>query len=122
MNPQRYIFIRRRIQPSTNDGGLHLSESKENVVLVGSKPVMNYVVACITLFNSGLDEITVRSRGRAISHAVNCVELLGRAFLKDLAVKDIKIGTEEIERFEGGKTNVSTIDIVISKGGKASNE
>jgi DNA-binding protein len=122
VNPQKYIFIRRRIQLGTNDEGLHLSESKENVVLVGSKPVMNYVVACITLFNSGLDEITVKARGRAVSHAVDCVGLLGRAFVKDLAVKDIKIGTEEIERYEGGKTNVSTIDMVISKGGEASNE
>lgn len=99
-----------------------MSESKDNVVLIGAKPVMNYVVACITFFNSGLDEIIVRARGRAISHAVDCVELLGRAFVKDLAVKDIKIGTEEIERFEGGKTNVSTIEIVISKEGETSNE
>jgi hypothetical protein len=25
----------------------------ENVVLIGRKPVMNYVVACLTFFNSG---------------------------------------------------------------------
>jgi DNA-binding protein len=99
-----------------------LSDSKDNVVLIGAKPVMNYVVACITFFNSGLNEITVKARGRAISRAVDCVELLGRAFVKNLDVKDIKIGTEEIERFEGGKTNVSTIDILISKGDEVSIE
>jgi len=99
-----------------------LSESKENVVLIGSKPVMNYVVACITFFNSGTNEITVKARGRAISRAVDCVELLRRAFVKDLTVKEIKIGTEEIERFEGKKVNVSTIDILIGKQDGASVE
>ena len=122
MNLQKYISICRRIQLSTNDEVLYLSESKDNIVLVGAKPVMNYVVACITFFNSGLDEIRVKARGRAISRAVDCVELLGRAFVENLAVKDIKIGTEEIDRFEGGKTNVSTIDIVIGKGDETSDE
>ena len=97
-----------------------MSDSRDNVVLIGTKPVMNYVVACITFFNNGEEEILIRARGRAISRAVDCVELLGRAFVKDLAVKEIKIGTEEIERFEGRKTNVSTIDILISKEGESS--
>jgi len=93
----------------------HLSVSKENVVLVGIKPAMNYVVACITFFNSGANEVIVRARGRAISRAVDSVELLGRAFIKDLTVKEIKIGTEEMEQSEGRKMNVSTINILISK-------
>ena len=86
-------------------------------MLVGIKPVMNYVVACITCFNSGTDEVVVKARGRAVSRAVDCVELLRRAFVKDLTVKEIKIGTEEIEQSEGRKTNVSTINILIGKGG-----
>ncbi len=93
----------------------HLSESKENVVLVGIKPTMNYVVACITFFNDGASEILVKARGRAISRAVDCVELLGRAFVEDLAVKEIKIGTEEVEQSKGRKMNVSTINILIGK-------
>ena len=92
-----------------------MSGSKENVVLIGTKPVMNYVVACITFFNSGVDEIVVKARGHAILRALDCVEMLRRAFVKNLEIKGITIGTEEIERFESQKTNVSTIEILINK-------
>jgi len=89
----------------------------ENVVLIGRKPVMNYVVACITFFNSGKKEVTVKARGRAISRAVDTIELLRRAFVKDLEVRNINIGTEEIQREEGGTRNVSTLEITATKAG-----
>jgi len=78
---------------------------------------MNYVVACITFFNSGEKEVTVKARGRAISRAVDTVELLRRAFVKDLEVKSINIGTEEVTREEGRKSNVSTFEITVAKTG-----
>ncbi|MEM2911172.1 MAG: DNA-binding protein Alba [Candidatus Bathyarchaeia archaeon] len=87
----------------------------ENTVLIGKKPIMNYVVACLTFFNSGAQKVVIKARGRAISRAVDTVELLRRAFLKDLQLKDISIGTEEVTRGEGQKTNVSTIEITVSK-------
>ena len=89
-------------------------EAKPNVVLVGKKPVMNYVVACVTFFNQGINNIVLKARGAAISRAVDVVELLKRAFVKDLVVKNISIGTEVVER-ESRKSNVSTIEISIEK-------
>jgi DNA-binding protein len=90
-------------------------KSAENVVLIGRKPVMNYVVACLTFFNSGEKEVTVKARGRAISTAVDTVELLRRAFVKDLGLKNIKTGTQEMVREDGQKSNVSTIEITVGK-------
>jgi DNA-binding protein len=88
----------------------------ENVVLIGRKPVMNYVTACITFFNSGEKQVVIKARGRAICRAVDTVELLRRAFIKDLKIKHIDINTEELVRAEGGqKSNVSTIEIAVSK-------
>jgi len=88
----------------------------ENVVLIGRKPVMNYVTACITFFNSGEKQVFVKARGRAICMAVDTVELLRRAFIQDLEIKDIDIGTEELVRAEGGqKSNISTIEITVTK-------
>ena len=87
----------------------------DNVVLIGIKPVMNYVVACLTFFNSGEKEVIVKARGRAITRAVDTVELLRRAFVKGLKLKEIKIGTQEIAREENRKSNVSTIEISVSK-------
>ncbi|RLG90679.1 MAG: DNA-binding protein Alba [Candidatus Hecatellales archaeon] len=89
-------------------------EAKSNVVLVGKKPVMNYVIACVTFFNQGVTSIVLKARGASISKAVDVVELLRRAFVKDLVVKDISIGTEVVER-ESRKSNVSTIEITVEK-------
>lgn len=89
----------------------------ENVVLIGRKPVMNYVVACITFFNAGEKQVVVKARGRAISRAVDTIELLRRAFVKDLEVKGIDISTEEVVREEGRRSNVSTIEIAVAKAG-----
>lgn len=89
--------------------------NNDNVVLIGKKPVMNYVTACITFFNSGEKQVIVKARGRAISRAVDTVELLRRAFVKDLEINFIRIDTEELFKVEGEKSNVSTIEIVVAK-------
>lgn len=88
-----------------------------NVVLVGKKPVMNYVTACITFFNnSSENQVIIKARGRAISKAVDTVELLRRAFIKNLEINNVAIDTEELYRSESNqKSNVSTIEIVIKK-------
>jgi DNA-binding protein len=92
-----------------------LTAKKENVVLIGKKPVMNYVTACITFFNTGEKHVIVKARGRAISRAVDTIELLRRAFVKDLEIKSIEINTEELYRIEGQRSNVSTIEIIVAK-------
>jgi DNA-binding protein len=88
---------------------------EDNTVFIGQKPVMNYVLACLTLFNAGGNEVTVKARGRAISRAVDTVELLRRSFVKDVGVKSINLGTEEVTREEGRKSNVSTMEITVAK-------
>ncbi len=90
-------------------------KTSDNVVLIGRKPVMNYVIACLTFFNSGEKNVCLKARGRAISTAVDTVELLRRAFVKDVALKSIAIGTEEVQREEGRKSNVSTIEISMAR-------
>jgi DNA-binding protein len=91
--------------------------SQRNDVLIGRKPVMNYVLACITLFHGGANEISVKARGQAISRAVDVVEVCRRRFLPDVKVKNIDIGTEQLAPFEegGSPTNVSTIEITLAK-------
>ncbi len=90
--------------------------SELNAVLIGRKPVMNYVLACITLFHGGADEISVKARGKAISRAVDVVEIVRRRFLPDLKVGNIDIGTEQLQRIEEtGSTNVSTIEITLTR-------
>ncbi len=82
-------------------------------IIVGTKPTMNYVVACITLFNSGMSRLCVRARGRNISKAVEVVEMLRRVFVKDAKVDEIKLGTDVHTPSHGKEMSVSTIEIVV---------
>jgi DNA-binding protein len=92
--------------------------SDGNSVLVGKKPVMNYVLACITLFHGGAKEVNIRARGKAISRAVDVVEVVRRRFLPDVKIKQIGIGTDQVtlqEQQQSSSTNVSTIDITLEQ-------
>lgn len=88
---------------------------EHNVVAIGAKPTMNYVTACITLFNSGTSEVLIRARGRHICKAVDITELLRRVFLKDLIIKKISLGTDTHRGFQGKEANTSTIEILLVK-------
>jgi DNA-binding protein Alba len=87
----------------------------DNVVYVGQKPTMSYVLAVITQFTGGLKEVHLKARGRSISRAVDVAEIVKNRFLQDVKVNEIEIGTEEREVEEGNKINVSTIDIKMLK-------
>ena len=91
--------------------------TESNAVLIGKKPVMNYVLACITLFHGGAKEVTVKARGKAISIAIDVVEVVRRKFLPDVKIKKIKIGTDQLSNQDEseGLTNVSTIEITLER-------
>lgn len=91
------------------------TEVAERSVLIGKKPVMSYVVACLTHLSSGVNKVTVKARGRAICRAVDTVEVLRRSFAKSLEVQNIALCTEEVTREQGRKSNVSAIEITLTK-------
>jgi len=85
-----------------------------NVVFVGNKPVMNYVLAVVKEFNNGATDVTLKARGKAISRAVDAAEVTRNRFVTDAKINGIKIGTEKMAS-ERGESNVSIIEIVMSK-------
>jgi DNA-binding protein len=90
---------------------------EDNAVLIGKKPVMNYVLACITLFHSGAKQVNVKARGKSISRAIDVVEVIRRRFMPDIKVSQIGIGTDQLAPREEGSspTNVSTIEITLER-------
>jgi DNA-binding protein len=94
-----------------------LAMSEGNSVLIGKKPVMNYVLACITFFHGGAKEVNVKARGKAICRAIDVVEVVRRRFLPDVKVSKISIGTDQISAKEesNGPTNISTIEITLKR-------
>ena len=88
---------------------------EDNVIYIGNKPVMNYVLAVVTQFNSGSNEVVIKARGRSISRAVDTSEVSKNKFLPEIKVKDIKIGTEVMKGERGDNINVSFIEIFMGK-------
>jgi DNA-binding protein len=89
-----------------------------DVIFVGNKPPMSYVLAIITAFSGGsAKEITLKARGQAITTAVDVAEITRNRFMKDLKVNKIAIGTQEMPPREGENRSrmVSTIEIALSK-------
>ncbi len=85
-------------------------EVLKDVVLVGKKPLMSYVMAALMQLTQS-DAITIKARGRAISRAVDVAQILINRFLGNSSIKSIKIDTETIG---DPPRNVSIIEIVIS--------
>jgi DNA-binding protein len=87
---------------------------EEQVIYIGKKPTMNYVLAAVTIFNNDYDELAIKARGRAISRAVDVAEITRNRFVEGVKVKDIKISTEKVTN-ERGETSVSSIEIYLVK-------
>ena len=93
-----------------------MAEDKtDNIVYIGKKPTMNYVLAVATQFNSGCTTVTIKARGKSISTAVDVAEIVRNRFIQGLTVDNIRITTEVLEGEEGKTSNVSSIEIFLKK-------
>jgi archaea-specific DNA-binding protein len=90
--------------------------TESSSVLIGKKPIMNYVLACITFFHGGAKEVSIKARGRSISRAIDVAEVVRRRFLPDVKVKSVSIGTDLLQHEESDQTtNVSSIEITLKR-------
>ncbi len=91
------------------------NRENDNMVFIGKKPTMAYVLAVVTQFSENREEIHIKARGRSISKAVDVAEIVRNKFVHDAKVQGIQIATEEIEVENNEKINVSSIDILLKK-------
>jgi len=91
--------------------------SRDNVVYIGRKPAMSYVMAVLATFNNQ-DTVEIKARGRSITTAVDVAEITRNRYLEGLAKPRITIDTEKLS--DGDSTrNVSCMTIKLSKAGAA---
>ncbi|HII85082.1 TPA: DNA-binding protein Alba [Candidatus Bathyarchaeota archaeon] len=110
--------IKNAIPANAVRGGNTKAPEKSGVVFIGNKMPMDYVLAIITgLSSSTAKGITLKARGKSITVAVDAAEITRRRFLKDLKIRKIAIGTEEMPPRQGETRArmVSTIEIVLEK-------
>jgi len=89
----------------------------DNIVFVGSKPISNYVKSVIFQFKKkNSNSVTIKSRGKFISKAVDVAEIARRKYLQNDGIRatDIKIESETFQK-DDKTINVSTIEITLSK-------
>jgi DNA-binding protein len=104
------------VEGTTDKKTAEKRRTDDNVIYVGHKPPMSYVLAVVTQFNtSGSDEVILKARGRAISTAVDTAEIVRNRFITDAKIKEIKISTESMTNEEGRTSNVSSIEISLTK-------
>lgn len=91
-----------------------VKSERDNIVFIGSKPLVNYIRGVITQFNKwNAPEVVIKSRGKFISKAVDVAEVARRSLEdKSIKIKGIKIASESFEA-EGKKTNISTMEITL---------
>jgi DNA-binding protein len=85
--------------------------SEENVVYIGKKPAMNYVLAVVTQFNNGAKKVSIKARGKMISRAVDVEEIVRNRFVTNAKVAGVDLKTEEVTNEDGTKAKVSAIAI-----------
>lgn len=89
------------------------SSMEKNVVYIGKKPTMNYVLAVVTQFNNGEKSVVLKARGLSINKAVDIEEIVKNRFIKDLKY-DVKISTDKVQG-EDRESNVSSIEITLKR-------
>ena len=86
----------------------------EGVILVGQKPVANYVLAAVTQFTLGSKRVILKARGRSISKAVDAAEVVRRFMEGKVDITSVKISSEKVGE-PGKERMVSAIEIVLEK-------
>ncbi len=90
----------------------------DSVVYIGNKPFMNYVTAVVIQFNNqGVNEITIKARGRYITRAVDVAEVVRKKFLAgQVDVKEVKIDSETfVDQATNREKRVSVIEITLAR-------
>jgi len=90
------------------------SKAVNNMVFVGKKGAMAYVLAVITQFGDGAKDVTIKARGKSISRAVDVAEIV-RNKSEEIKLAGIDISTEEVETEDGRPLKISAIAIKLKK-------
>ena len=80
----------------------------DNVIYIGNKPTMNYVLAAYTQALTGTSEIVFKARGNANNRMLNAVAIFTRLLCPEWKVQDIQCVYEKI-----GTGNASVMALYI---------
>ncbi len=88
---------------------------EENTIYIGKKTIMNYVIAVVSQFNNGSNQVKAKARGRTISALVDVTQIVKNKFIPTLKVSDVKLSTEELKSEDGRTAKVSSMELTMTK-------
>jgi DNA-binding protein len=91
-----------------------MSEERRVVIVGQSKPILNYVTACITMFNGGSRQVVLRARGEAINVSVEVYQVLKKRFMSNVEISNIVIDGENVTSRDGRQLNLPVLEIELS--------
>ncbi len=91
-------------------------EQFKTVVVGKYKPLLNYVTACITIFNRGEPSLKLRARGEAINNLVEVFHLLKNNFLDDVGISNALIDGDTVTTRHGKLRHLPVLEITLHRG------
>jgi len=93
--------------------------SDEQIIFIGKKPTMNYVLAVVTEFNTGVNEVVIKARGKLTAKAIDVAEIVKNRFTEeqDIAIANLVTNTEVLPSRDGRDVKVSSLEITMKKRG-----
>ncbi|MEM0361390.1 MAG: DNA-binding protein [Sulfolobales archaeon] len=85
--------------------------SEEGTVSVGSRPLSDYVLSIIILFNQGVKKVVLKGKGGNISKAIAVYNAVKDRLGDSIRLEGIEIGSE----YYDNRKRVSYIKISISR-------
>ena len=68
--------------------GPGLERLENNTVYIGKKPMMTYVLAVVSQFNVGSENVIIKARGKSISRAVDVAEIVRNRYVTQAQVRE----------------------------------
>jgi DNA-binding protein Alba len=87
--------------------------NETNVIYIGQKPVMNYVLAAGKRLTGIGSSVLIQARGKSISKAVDVALITVDRSKGEVRMGEIGINTEVLPGADGNPLNVSSIKISL---------
>jgi DNA-binding protein len=89
--------------------------NETNIIYVGQKPMMNYVLAAGKRLADGGSSVQIQARGKSISKAVDVALITLERSKGGVSMGEIGISTEVLPGADGKPLNVSSIRISLNR-------
>jgi DNA-binding protein len=87
----------------------------EGIIFVGKKPLMTYVLAVVTQFNSGNAAVKIKARGKAISRVIDVTQVVKNRFVQSMRIANFEASTEVLPNEDGTTSKVSSLTLTLTK-------